>query len=174
MKYYISDTHFGHKKLIQMSPSLQRYGQSYDILERNIIEAWNNKVKLGDLVYHLGDFMFYKDLDNALRLIDALNGQIYFILGNHDDSKIFYNNKLLKKVAKVTREATKIKDGDNTIILHHYPMWDWQSMWRGSYHFYGHIHEENRYPRPKSYYVGMESIGIAPLSFEEIIKGELK
>lgn len=166
-KYYISDTHFGHKKIMHMSPRLKNYADDYKELEEMIIDNWNNKVEPGDLVYHLGDFMFYKTPEEAEELIKKLNGQIYLILGNHDSSSIFNHPRVRRLLANVTKNIIEVKDGNDRIILSHYPMWDWKGMWRDSLHFYGHVHHQNNLQLPNSLYVGIENIHIQPIDLEE-------
>ena len=61
MKYYTSDIHFGHNKIIDFE---KRPFKSIEEMDNTIINNWNNKVKSTDEVYILGDFAFYKGEKN--------------------------------------------------------------------------------------------------------------
>ena len=60
--WIISDTHFGHKNILEFEPCRLNPMRidGYDAHEHEewIIENWNNTVKPGDTVLHLGDFAF--------------------------------------------------------------------------------------------------------------------
>lgn len=74
MKYFISDTHFGHKNLLKF----ERF-EFEDINEHDefIINSINSRVKLTDTLYILGD------VGNP-EMIRRLNGYKILIMGNHD------------------------------------------------------------------------------------------
>jgi calcineurin-like phosphoesterase family protein len=80
MRYFISDTHFDHKQIIEYD---KRPFDSLSEMEWEIINRWNNTVSRNDIVYHLGDFGFGnpKRFEGIVRL---LNGHIRLIRGNHD------------------------------------------------------------------------------------------
>lgn len=80
MDYFISDTHFGHENIIRYC---DRPFGSVDDMNAAMIQRWNAVVCTMDRVYHLGDFALGpKSLWRSYR--EALNGQIVFVLGNHD------------------------------------------------------------------------------------------
>lgn len=54
-KFYTSDTHFCHDRILQMQP---RPFTSIVEHDEHIIERWNSVVREQDIVYHLGDFAF--------------------------------------------------------------------------------------------------------------------
>ena len=74
--WLISDTHFNHKKV-------QEYCGRPDGWQELIINNWNRVVKKGDIVLHLGDFMF-GNKEQAYAITERLNGTIFMIKGNHD------------------------------------------------------------------------------------------
>ena len=58
-------------------------------MDDTLIRKWNERVKPNDVVYFLGDFCFKKSAEapdgNAFEYYrQKLNGDIIFILGNHD------------------------------------------------------------------------------------------
>lgn len=77
--FVTADLHLGHKNIIKYC---DRPFENEDDMNNAIIENWNSVVKHDDIVYHLGDFCFYKI--KAKQWEAVLNGTIIHILGNHD------------------------------------------------------------------------------------------
>lgn len=90
--YLISDTHFGHKVIQDFEPTRNTLLETLGIQEQRVIttaehdealiKLWNETIKPGDLVIHLGDFSFAK----PDRYTSRLNGDIVLVKGNHDRS----------------------------------------------------------------------------------------
>lgn len=80
--FIISDTHFGHKNVLQFEPSrnTQMRIDSFENHDEWLVERWNSVVSPDDVVLHLGDFAF----NSASNYLPRLNGTIILILGNHD------------------------------------------------------------------------------------------
>jgi calcineurin-like phosphoesterase family protein len=132
MKYYISDTHFGHTNIIKLA------GRPYSSIEHmneDLIARWNSKVGSGDLVYHIGDFAW----SHVKRYRERLNGEIILIRGNHDRRM---NKQQEAFLFAGVYDYQKVKDGSHTLILFHYPIWSWDGLYKGTYHLHGHIHEK--------------------------------
>ncbi len=53
--YFTSDTHFGHKNIIQ---TCNRPFASVDEMDEAMVARWNQRVGPDDTVFHLGDFCF--------------------------------------------------------------------------------------------------------------------
>ena len=57
-------------------------------MDADIIQKWNSVVGPNDIVWHLGDFAFFKRTKEQCEinkeLIRILNGTIHLVLGNHD------------------------------------------------------------------------------------------
>src|SRR6266542_3688669 len=77
--FITSDTHFGHKLLVNM-----RGFSSWWEHDNALIEAWNSRVGKGDVVYHLGDFMMPQFTKRAEEILNQLNGTKLLIRGNHE------------------------------------------------------------------------------------------
>ena len=77
--WFTSDTHFGHKNIINFC---ERPFKDTDEMDEFIINNWNSKINKDDIVFHLGDFAFASN-KRWQELICRLNGKIYLILGNH-------------------------------------------------------------------------------------------
>lgn len=83
MRWFISDTHFGHEKVIEYD---DRPFKDAKEMNRKMMEKWNNVVKPTDTVYHLGDFAFMPN-ERAKFILKQLNGFKILIRGNHDKSE---------------------------------------------------------------------------------------
>lgn len=92
--WFISDTHFGHKNILEYEKEARPF-KTVEEMNEYIIHRWNDVVRDEDTVYHLGDFCFGKD---NIRLAGRLKGRKLLILGNHDayDSRdyLLYFDKL--------------------------------------------------------------------------------
>lgn len=168
MIYFISDTHFGHKNIIEYTsrPYL-------NVHEMNVAltENWNSVVTANDTIYHLGDFAF-KSKAKIKDLLRKLNGNIIFIRGNHDHREL---TSACNELDIPIYDYLKIKIEDDEIgiqklILFHYPMITWDEKERGSWQLFGHCH--NSLPRerlhPSQMDVGVENINYTPILYEEV------
>lgn len=75
-----SDTHFGHKRIIELA---NRPFASVEEMDAELIRRWNVKVAPNDLVFHLGD-VFLCGAKRAAEIASQLNGRKILIRGNHD------------------------------------------------------------------------------------------
>lgn len=131
--FFIGDPHFGHENVIKFD---NRPFKSVEEMDEELIKRWNNKVKPGDLVYILGDFIWKARNDDAPTLLKQLNGQKILIKGNHDR---FINNAKAKKLLAGIKDYDSIRvtlsDGSvRTVFLSHY----YTPFYIG--HFYDGIH----------------------------------
>ena len=117
--YYIADTHFGHKAILNYD-----HRPFFDLkeMEEVIIMNWNATVRQSDTVYILGDFCWGK-ADDWLRIIRKLNGQKVLIKGNHDLNS--YPEELKKEFVDITdykEIVDNIRNESRKVILSHYPI----------------------------------------------------
>jgi calcineurin-like phosphoesterase family protein len=78
--WFISDTHFGHKNILEYEPEARPF-ESLQQMHEVMIERWNSVVKPKDIVYHLGDFAFGR---RNISIASRLNGKKRLVMGNHD------------------------------------------------------------------------------------------
>lgn len=80
MRYFISDTHFGHRNVIDYSG---RPFKTVEEMDNVMIARWNATVKDSDDVFFLGDFGFgsFSGLCDVFR---CLAGSKVLVRGNHD------------------------------------------------------------------------------------------
>ena len=129
MIYFISDTHFGHKNIINYC---DRPFNTVEQMNEFMIKQWNSVVSKKDVVYHLGDFSLSPKPD-TLNIMEQLNGTKYLIKGNHDT----YTNQFYRDIGfkEVYDHPIIIQE---FLVLSHEPI-----PWKISPIFlnlYGHIH----------------------------------
>lgn len=137
MKFFTADHHFNHKGILHLDT---RDFKNVWNMNQHMINMWNDTVGKGDIVYHLGDFAMPNKGDGMEfpEVVDKLNGQIFWILGNHDDK----NREIAdyKQFIKITHlHYMKILDRQK-VMLCHYPMLTWRASVHGSWHLHGHCH----------------------------------
>lgn len=143
--FVTSDTHFGHKALLQPDTG-GRLFNSVEEHDEALIRAWNHKVpKRGAIVYHLGDFSFHKP-EKTREILRRLNGTKRLVKGNHD------KNNGVKKFADLfewVRDYYECRNAsDKKVVMSHYPMITWNQSHYGSWMLHGHSH--GNLQRPES------------------------
>jgi calcineurin-like phosphoesterase family protein len=78
--WFTSDTHFGHKKILEYEKEARPF-ETVEEMNEHLITAWNETVNPKDIVFHLGDFAFGAV---NVAIADRLNGHKRLIMGNHD------------------------------------------------------------------------------------------
>lgn len=78
--WFISDTHFGHENILEYEKEARPFS-CLEEMHEVMIERWNNVVKPGDILYHLGDFAFGR---HNIAIAERLNGKKRLVMGNHD------------------------------------------------------------------------------------------
>lgn len=182
-----SDIHFGHANILKMSDRLRHMeeaGYPLDIRHYQrlmageatpedkaiinklhndwLVEHLNSQIDDGDVVYHTGDFSFYKKAEDIRNVLSRLRGTWHFIFGNHD------NQSALREACKGTKHLVL---GDyhtahvnkKRVIMFHYPIQDWDQAHRGSYMLHGHLHgtdghgEHKVHKIPNRYDIGLDA-----------------
>lgn len=148
MIWFTSDQHFGHANIIKYCA---RPFSSVEEMDETIIRNFNYRVSKGDVVYHLGDFIF----GDRGPYLKRMNGTHVFIRGNHDNKK--YKDPYIRE----------IKIEGQHIVLCHYAMRVWNRSHHGSWNLYGHSHG-TLVPQRLQMDVGVDSNGYYPISFDWI------
>lgn len=159
MTWITSDTHFGHRNIIEYC---SRPFSSINEMDEALISCWNAVVKPNDTIYHLGDFTLKKYADEYL---DRLNGKILFIPGSHDYwlKKVDLNK--YKGKLEILPQLYSIKLFGERIVLCHYPLASWEASFHGSLHFHGHSHG-NMDQIPNRFDVGVDCNDFYPHNLE--------
>lgn len=177
MKRYISDLHIGHENCLGFD---QRPFFTLDEMHQAIIDNWNSAVGNNDDIYILGDYTWH--CPTGIEVIRQLKGNKFLINGNHDR----VSSELAKEFVWM-KDYDIVKDGNNHVVLCHYPIAHWRNADYGYVHLYGHVHK-GRDSRPfeeyielmhsrnipyRCYNVGcmMPYIGYTPRTLSEIEEG---
>lgn len=171
--FLISDTHFGHAKMCQFTNqdgSKMRPWDNVDEMDEALVKNWNDTVKQGDTVYHLGDVAIPR---KSLAILARLNGRKALIRGNHDIYKLsdyapyFYDVR-----------GAHVRDG---FLFSHIPCHP-SSIERYTANVHGHLHgsqvtmtvrrdfEQYEQFDPRYYCVCVERTNFAPIAWEEVMQ----
>ncbi len=142
--------------------SLKLSGETLEKMNEGLIRNWNERVKPGDLVFHVGDFCFRSaGLNRAKTFTERLNGNIVFIEGNHDN-----NNGVKTPIQSMT-----LKIWHKRIFLTHNPRWAKSSY---KINLTGHVHEKWKFRAlgkgSVMINVGTDVWKYRPVKFGEILK----
>ena len=164
--FFTSDTHFFHKNIIHFC---QRPFNDINDMQEKLISNWNNTVPKDGIVFFLGDFAFGNSTE-WIKIINQLNGYIYFILGNHDLQNCNNLKHLENKNSTCLSHMAYIKiiETSQVIVLSHYPLLTYpKHLWN----LCGHTHSSkiNKFNFFKTQYdVGVDNNNYTPVSFKEI------
>lgn len=176
--WFTGDTHFDHRNIITHCNRPFSRGKE---MNEALIQRWNERVKDGDRVYHLGDFCMSRDPRRWHNFIWQLNGKIHLIRGNHDNEKTLRKveqqfetmQKLvwIRDYAFIKVQDSNAKGGSRGVALFHYAMRIWNKSHYGSFHLYGHSHGNlPEDPVARSMDIGVDTNDFYPYSYEEVKK----
>lgn len=154
MKYYISDTHFGHKSIIKYDDRPFKTIEEHD---QELIKRWNSIITKADTVYHLGDFAWI----NPIYYLEQLNGEIHLILGNHDERQ----STKFKNMFRTYSHIKLIRDGNIKLILSHRPIYSWE---KGMIHLHGHCHGNLEKYNDQAFDISCNLLNYQPKTLKEI------
>lgn len=174
-KFFTSDTHFGHKLMIDPKLRRPRPFASTQEMDEALIRGWNAAVRPTDLVYHLGDFAFgLHDKARVKAIFDRLQGRKVLILGNHDYGG---GNSVAEAIAElpweqVTQQLLIDVDDGQKVFCSHYAQRTWPGIRRGAWHFFGHCHGGlASMGRSRDVGVDCADTGYAPRTFKQLTAG---
>lgn len=170
--WVISDTHFNHANILtfKSDKGVPVRGQFSSVEEMNetMIERWNEVVKPGDKIYHLGDVLFGPDKKDWLnKNMPRLAGKKRLIFGNHDEPTNFVGTKHFSKTAlwRLFKEFN--------IMLTHVPV-HYTTLIEGRcgsdepmLNVHGHIHQ-NKAPSRWHHCVCVEQTDYRPVNIEDL------
>ena len=167
---FTSDTHAYHNSILQFCPN-SRQGKDGDEMTELMIKQWNSQVGPNDNVFHLGD-VSWAGYKKTKEYLNALNGNIHLILGNHDNRTMLSQ---IGRFASIEYYREILVDG-NIWVLFHYPIFEWNLLHRNSVHLYGHVHARPlpEMPLGKSMDVGVDTLTNMGLYTLEDIKNIMK
>lgn len=158
--WFTSDWHLSHKNIMKYS---KRPFETVEEMNDEILLNYNRKVKKNDDVYILGDFSFR--LATAEEFLQSMNGNIHFILGNHD-RRI---KQILRKYCVFVTDFHELKTEGKNITLCHYPLYSYNKSHFNAYSLYGHHHSDvSSIVQGKRMNVGVDQNNFQPISFEDV------
>lgn len=138
-KFFTSDLHIGHKNICALTDRHKAVPQEYH--DDWIRCLWNSQVKPGDIVYHLGDFLYNSEDAGAFNIyVSRLGGQKFFIKGNHDRSKLVRDTSESYEWSDIKNIKISHKEEKIHVVLCHFAFHTWDRMHHGSFHLHGHSH----------------------------------
>jgi calcineurin-like phosphoesterase family protein len=141
--WIITDTHFGHDRIIQLSHRPENYNEL-------IFKSWQNNVEPDDWVIHLGDVTWPKYYDK----IKELPGHKILCRGNHDQKSYTWFQE--HGFDLVCEEFTMKYDGLN-IVFSHQPL----IFHDKDINIHGHLH--NMVHRNYSDFINPDGGEVSPL-----------
>ena len=170
MRFFTSDTHFGHANIIA---HCKRPFKDVEEMDEEMIRRWNAIVGPNDAVFHMGDFT-YHNATKTKEIVSRLNGTIVLVEGNHDKKPCRFFGAVLKS-------GTVTFAGDiGDVQMSHYPYigTDYDDYGRdfsrlqlddkGDWLLHGHVHclwkRKNRMIN-----VGVDQWAFAPVSEQELV-----
>lgn len=160
--WFTSDTHFGHLKIplyskrefclseseLSTAREIWSEGSSRDSrwhpspesvarMDDHIISKINESVGRDDILWHLGDFCYWKRtniLQTAISYRNRINCRnVFLVFGNHDFPEIM-------GAFDASYPYREIKVQSKHIVLSHYAHCFWNRSHYGSWMLYGHAH----------------------------------
>ena len=169
MIFFTADLHFGHANIMK---HCNRPFESVDDMDATLIQNWNDTITQKDEVYILGDFTM-KPASDAHGYLTRLNGQKYFIQGNHD--RFLRNYEHHKTDFEWIKDYHVLRVDGYRIVLFHYPILEWDQFYRNAIHLYGHVHNSEKSGERlaaltgPAFNVGVDVNEFRPVSLDEII-----
>lgn len=139
MNYYISDLHFGCTNKYE--------GRTLEH-DKIIKENWNRVVHNNDNVYILGDVGKEgnnKENEYLCEIISTLKGNKILIQGNHEKMKDNRLKQLFTEIVPYKEIVDNRKNGNDKLVLSHYPILMWNGQHKGVIHLYGHVHSTDEW-----------------------------
>lgn len=173
--FITSDLHLCHDKSFLYEP---RGFTTMEEMNIAIVDRWNTIVSPKDIVYNLGDFAL-NSIEAALPYIEQLNGEIIWILGNHDTTNkinTILQNCFNVKLNHTGYYAAPIKIHKLNFFLCHYPTltsnFDDKHFSQHVISLHGHTHSKEKWQdlnNPFLYNVALDAHNCYPVNIEQII-----
>lgn len=181
--FFTSDTHFGHKNILYWCPARADWrSKGVEAFDQHLLAQWNDTVRPEDTVVHLGDLSFMPNKGTS-QLLDQLHGKKIILLGNHDNEKVLRSHPSVIGVYGHLNICFMERHGPQEpsrevarFHASHFPIWDWDGLYRGSYHIYGHTHGKSILPILNAIEVGVDCVTdeqskylCRPVSYQELL-----
>lgn len=174
-----SDTHFSHANIIRYC---DRPFSDPAVMNERLVDAWNDRVRPDDEIWHLGDVAMGR-IEESLLIIRRLHGRKFLVPGNHDrcwpgHKKVGdWPEKYTAAGFTLLPRTTTLTLAGREVLLCHFPYrGDSRDVDRyreerpadeGRWLLHGHVHERWR-QRGRQINVGVDVWDYAPVSLETI------
>jgi len=140
---------------------------SVEAMDEAIVANWNNRVRPGDRVIHLGDFAYGCSMKHARSIFDRLNGHRTLIRGNHETrgERLPWEGGIHDVLRLSVQDRGMLAPVD--LWLSHYAHLSWPDSHRGRVHLYGHSHGAIP-PTARSCDVGVDVWRFRPVTIPEV------
>jgi calcineurin-like phosphoesterase family protein len=128
--FITSDTWFGRPQILNIA---NRLFSSVEDMNEQFIKNWNSKIKKDDIIFHLGNFAW--DPITAKYVLNRLNGNITFLIGNSDEALIEVADDF-DNITILDDQIVELPQYDS--IICHYPLEVWNGKSSGTIHFHDH------------------------------------
>lgn len=140
--YFMSDIHYNHENAISFG---NRPFTNVSEMNKYILDTIHNTLKPEDVLFTLGDDFWKMKQNDVSRIIDSIpTKNIYKIMGNHDKYGYYMCGgevgKKYKVVADILDIVVRKGEIDYPVVLCHYPIYDFNKMYHGGIHLFGHVH----------------------------------
>lgn len=169
---YISDLHLFHKNVTKAGRDFdKRPYMDLEEMHSDILLKWNQAVTNADHVFILGDFVWKFTADNrdeVMKMLKEMNGNLHFIIGNHDKIKDSNFKKRFEEIVHYKR-VDDVLDGENrTVIMSHYYMPLYEQHYRGAILLHGHSHNSSESDMEREITELVKSKGFSPVEIYNI------
>jgi len=156
--WVISDTHFGHKRIVELA------GRPADH-EQQMLDWWTRLVGKDETVLHLGD-VSYRSSVWAERLAE-LPGRVLLVRGNHDQTQ---DVRRYRRIGWTVLEPFLFTWQGWRVLVTHEPQ-ERSRLPRQTLNLHGHLHE--RFLTSKHINACVEVRGYRPVRLAELLDGHL-
>lgn len=166
--WFTSDHHWSHRNILNFTDkngNKIRNFSSVEEMDEYMIEKWNECIKPGDKVYHLGDITFNDKKFGDI--INRLNGSKRLLVGNHDNVKFLSSGGWFKNVG-LWRRFDEHGFVASHVPLHHEQFYNHRKQFQMT-NVHGHTHQ-NSLDSPLYINVCVEVTGYKPVHLDEIIE----
>lgn len=184
--FFTSDFHLFHQNVLKFD---KRPFEDVHEMHKVIEERWNEVVGPDDYVIYLGDLSFARREDKAYveGMMHSLNGEIHFVMGNHDKWEDIKKLTMFKSQqdyleVRITHYATKgvgsemLVKTETLFCCFHYPIFSHNKSLHGTYHVHGHCHGSLHHGEDVSFYNNRRAIDAGcmlhdykPISYLEVM-----
>ena len=160
MHWYTADLHLNHAAILR---HCKRPFRDAGHMDSHLCDRIAERVAPDDDLWIVGDFAFARTEDRAkvAARLAGLPGRKHLVHGNHDESWV-------RDLPWDSRhDIVTVRDGDQALVLCHYPMITWEGARHGALHLFGHVHD-NWLGTRNAINVGVDVWDYAPVRLPDI------